>query len=375
MKKIIAILLSLIFVAGMATVGITAEGAEEEKQWTNPSGNVLKFNDVGMANKGNMGYAVNAEDYIKFQGDWNDVNIELGQHYNEKGITVAFDVMVSEILVDRAGMFSQISVFMNNDVVPSYAGYNFTLEHARGNKVYPGHSAFECWTGAWPAYDQTLETNKYAVLAEQRFDWQLGEWYRMAIKYDKNKASVYLNGELMCESEFEMCDHNWIIMFPQYCTAYFDNFVTATAAYDVTNENWENNPEVYDFIDFENAVNTSAFTGVQAGDWDFSGGGNAETFAYSGYNLAKFDEIEIPGTVSYRGDANADAAVNLKDANAIIRKQAGYDVEINEEFADVNGDGKVNLKDASAIIRVQAGWENTYDVGGEIVTKGKVTFL
>lgn len=373
MKKLLSILLSLIFVAGMATVGITAEGAEEEKQWTNPSGNVLKFNDIGMMNKGNMGYAANSEDYTKFQGS--EEEFPQGERFSEKGITVAFDVMVSEILVDRAGKFSQIPIFVNPDQPHSYACYNFTVEHARGNKIYPGHMAFECYSGAWPTYDQTLETGKYVVHAEKQYDWQLGEWYRMAVKFDRNNVSIYLNGELMCEWEFEMCDHTFILMFPQYCTAYFDNFVTATAAYDVTNENWENNPEVYDFIDFENAVNTSAFTGVQAGDWDFSGGGNAETFAYSGYNLAKFDEIEVPGTVSYRGDANADATVNLKDANAIIRKQAGYDVEINEEFADVNGDGKVNLKDASAIIRVQAGWENTYDVGGEIVTKGKVTFL
>lgn len=279
MKKLLSILLSLIFVAGMATVGITAEGAEEEKQWTNPSGNVLKFNDIGMMNKGNMGYAANAEDYTKFQGS--EEEVPQGERFSEKGITVAFDVMVSEILVDRAGKFSQIPIFVNPDQPHSYACYNFTVEHARGNKIFPGHMAFECYSGAWPTYDQTLETGKYVVHAEKQYDWQLGEWYRMAVKFDRNNVSIYLNGELMCEWEFEMCDHTFILMFPQYCTAYFDNFVTATAAYDVTNENLENNPEVYDFIDFENAVNTSAFTGVQAGDWDFSGGGNAETFAYS----------------------------------------------------------------------------------------------
>lgn len=56
------------------------------------------------------------------------------------------------------------------------------------------------------------------------------------------------------------------------------------------------------------------------------------------------------------GDVNGDGEVNIRDASAILRYNAGYAVSVVEAALDVNGDGEVTIRDASAILRFCAGY-------------------
>lgn len=53
-----------------------------------------------------------------------------------------------------------------------------------------------------------------------------------------------------------------------------------------------------------------------------------------------------------------DGTTSLRDVSLIIRRVAGYNVDIDTFCADVNLDDEINLKDVSLIIRNLAGWQN-----------------
>ncbi|MBQ0073850.1 MAG: carbohydrate-binding domain-containing protein [Prevotella sp.] len=54
-----------------------------------------------------------------------------------------------------------------------------------------------------------------------------------------------------------------------------------------------------------------------------------------------------------KGDVNGDGAVTMADANAVIQKSLGIDVQgFIAEAADVNGDGSIDKEDAASIVRI-----------------------
>ena len=57
------------------------------------------------------------------------------------------------------------------------------------------------------------------------------------------------------------------------------------------------------------------------------------------------------------GDANSDSAVSTKDVSFLLKKQAGFGVEIDERPSDVNYDGTVNAKDIAQIMKHLALWD------------------
>ena len=60
------------------------------------------------------------------------------------------------------------------------------------------------------------------------------------------------------------------------------------------------------------------------------------------------------------GDINGDEKVNNKDATALLRYLAGWDVDgINTDALDTDGSGTVNNKDATHLLRYLAGWSVT----------------
>ena len=60
------------------------------------------------------------------------------------------------------------------------------------------------------------------------------------------------------------------------------------------------------------------------------------------------------------GDINGDEKVNNKDATALLRYLAGWDVDgINTDALDTDGSGMVNNKDATHLLRYLAGWSVT----------------
>lgn len=57
------------------------------------------------------------------------------------------------------------------------------------------------------------------------------------------------------------------------------------------------------------------------------------------------------------GDIDGDKKVNNKDAIALFRYVADWDVAVDYKALDVNGDNKINNKDAITLFRFVAGWE------------------
>ncbi|MBQ3073261.1 MAG: dockerin type I repeat-containing protein [Ruminococcus sp.] len=63
------------------------------------------------------------------------------------------------------------------------------------------------------------------------------------------------------------------------------------------------------------------------------------------------------------GDADGDGKVNVKDATAIQKFAAGFEITLCEACADVDADTKVNVKDATAIQKFVAGMDVDYPIG------------
>ncbi|MBQ8556686.1 MAG: hypothetical protein IJ438_12570 [Clostridia bacterium] len=59
------------------------------------------------------------------------------------------------------------------------------------------------------------------------------------------------------------------------------------------------------------------------------------------------------------GDVNDDGTVNMRDALALLKKLADWDVSINASNADCNADGTVNMRDALLLLKKLADWDVT----------------
>lgn len=361
MKKVISIALAAILCVGMAASCVTAEDADTATQssaetaaasesMVNPSGKVLRFDDLD--DPGASGYCVNDREYTKFMGS--EEEVPEGQRFSEKGVTVAFDLMVSEVISDQEGRFAHLPFFVDGIAPHNYASFNFTPDL----EGFPIHSMTEIYTAPWPTYNPVIEPENYLVWNEMDFDWEFGEWYRCAVKFEKNFIYMYVNGELMCEWDFDDNDHAFILMYPQRIHFYMDNLVTATAAYDVENENYKNNPEVYDVMDFED--------GGKGGHWGFSGA----------YTVVSEKEIYVPEfNAGICGDANYDKKVDFKDVSALLKIAAGYtDIDINTDVVDVNNDGLSDFKDISQILKFCARYDNPYGIGEDMIEYGEIHY-
>ena len=384
MKKFISMIMALTMVLGMTVLYVGADDTADPAL-ANPSGTVMKFSDVLGDARGASGYSqikcaqiefpgVKQEDGSTIYYDADGVTVlERGERLLEAGVSVAYDVMFTEINNAKDGRFSGIPMITTADYPIPYASVNLTPELLRrnGTVAHPGHNAFECYTGAWPTYDQNLEgpeaTGNYVEYARTPFDWEFGKWYRIVYKSLNGTVSLYCDGELQVENEFENGDNLFFIFYPQNVTCYFDNFVISDAAYDV--KTGEGN--IFKTIDFEDATYKESKTtdaddelyGVIVGDDCFNG-----QQPVSAFSLTTVDKIEIPTetitTVTMPGDVNDDQSFNSKDVTALLKASAGVKgVTINETLSDVNGDGNVNNKDVAAMLKVIAGWENTYGIG------------
>ena len=75
----------------------------------------------------------------------------------------------------------------------------------------------------------------------------------------------------------------------------------------------------------------------------------AETKAYSGLESAPV-EFEITAKSVTLGDLNNDGEVNAKDLIILIRVNAGWEIDYNNDAADMNADGSINMKDIILLI-------------------------
>ena len=67
-----------------------------------------------------------------------------------------------------------------------------------------------------------------------------------------------------------------------------------------------------------------------------------------GQMIAQGEEIIVP-PANLWGDVDGDGRINTVDAMLVSQYYAGYDVDINTDYADVNGDGYANARDAMLI--------------------------
>ena len=61
-----------------------------------------------------------------------------------------------------------------------------------------------------------------------------------------------------------------------------------------------------------------------------------------------------------KGDVNDDGKVNLADVSLVLKKIAGWNVEMDDIASDVNGDGLVNIRDASLMLKSIADWDVSF---------------
>ncbi len=73
----------------------------------------------------------------------------------------------------------------------------------------------------------------------------------------------------------------------------------------------------------------------------------------------------ITGTSYYKGDADGNNKVNLKDCSVIQKALVGLTTltDTGKLAADVNGDGDITLADVLSVMRYLVGMTNTYNVG------------
>jgi len=366
MKKFLSMLLCGAMLLSATAIGVSAA----ETDVTVPTGKVLKFTDVTSSSVGCLGYSGFVFDELKGSEE-----LDEGERWTENGVTVTYSVMFTEIKVPRDGHFCQVAMMCNGDQPFAYGSVNLTQEYVRknGSVAHEARNSFDAYTGAWPTYDQLIEREvggKGADFQRTDFDWEFGVWYRIGYQINQNNLKMYCNGEKVIDVDFDRMDHNYILFYPGYMTAYFDNFVFADGSYDVATETGN----VYRVCDFDN--NTQATSdGINV-----SYPGEAQpyvSFGSAGYSLVDVDKIVIPeSTVAggMKGDANGDGSFNAKDVSAMLKYFAGTTTELSESLADANGDGNVNAKDAAAMLKVLAGGENKNNLGVAEETKvlGKI---
>ncbi|MBQ8555948.1 MAG: leucine-rich repeat protein [Clostridia bacterium] len=75
--------------------------------------------------------------------------------------------------------------------------------------------------------------------------------------------------------------------------------------------------------------------------------------------VSSYTAASEPPVVDTRvpGDVNDDGSVNMRDALALLKKLADWDVTINESNSDVNADGTVNMRDALTLLKFLADWD------------------
>ena len=130
------------------------------------------------------------------------------------GCTVVFDVMIESVNAPE-GTHGEITAFTGG------TPYNLMSIDLTAEKFI----ASKC--------DGWLTSSERETVAENSYGITLGKWYRMAFRFDGNKASVYLNGVCMMSAEFEEAVVDYLILYPRFCTLLIDNVRLCDKDFDV----------------------------------------------------------------------------------------------------------------------------------------------
>lgn len=262
----------------------------------------------------------------------------------------------------------------------AYFGFWF----GKDSKVYAGYDlstktfVVAKWLSEADGYDRD---NVY--MRSETVEIVPGEWNTLGFRVIGSSAALCFDGEILLEgsnTDFET-KADYPVKFYTLAKLYLDNWVLADAGYNMV----ENTGKVVYKVAFDADNFDGKLSGIEEGMVNYDivaakckGMGedalydcNLKLYAtgegYKSYccdccgNIVTYDDqgnlIDNP-KAGIAGDANGDGKVNLKDASAIIRKSASWDVDpFYEDLANVNTDTVVNLKDASAIIRYYAQWD------------------
>jgi len=188
MKKIVSLIICLSLLLGIIPLSVTAE-----------SDTCVRLQD----STGNVGYAAGTD----------TINTKVKE---TGGVTLIFDVLVESSTAPASGQMSQISAFSGSS--NNLAGYDFV------NKQF-----FAGFDSTWVASE-----GDFTSYATRPFDLKCDTWYEMAIKFTGKNMAVYLDGSLMVWAETDGFSYNYIILYPQYCDALFDNVRVCSGDYNVS---------------------------------------------------------------------------------------------------------------------------------------------
>ena len=139
---------------------------------------------------------------------------------SEGGVTVVMDVLVEEVYTPDEDMFSQIVAFTGGGDTAKYD----LLSYDFGAEMFKAGQSME-----WPAGPQA----DYSAIATNSFKWEMGRWYELAFRFNGTKAAVYLNGICVISTEFDVTQTDYLIVYPQFCAARFDNVRICAKNYNV----------------------------------------------------------------------------------------------------------------------------------------------
>lgn len=74
--------------------------------------------------------------------------------------------------------------------------------------------------------------------------------------------------------------------------------------------------------------------------------------------LAEDGSVKTELAIIFMGNVDKNNAINISDVSAMLKKIAGWSVEVDEIAADVDGSGVVNLSDVTLLLKVIAGWQD-----------------
>ncbi len=270
MKRIISLVLSVIMV--VSSTLFVVDAATE----INPS---IRISDTTGAD----GYAAAMD--------------EINEKINSNGgVTVVMDVLVEEYRTPAEEMFSQIVAFTGGGDSAKYnlLSYNFTE-----NAFKAGQSM------EWVTDGQA----DYAAIATNAFEWECGRWYELAFRFNGTKAAMYLNGICVISTEFDAAQTDYLIVYPQFCDARFDNIRICAKDYNVA----EGTGTVWATEDFDD-LSSPADSAV----W------YAETYEMS--------DLGCNGVIT----SSTDDCIRLNDTDGTSGYIAAFD-EYNEMVAANNG--------------------------------------
>ncbi len=142
---------------------------------------------------------------------------------SEGGVTFVADVCVDSTGTAPEGQSPKLVAFTGGG---GETKYNLLSYDFAAKQFGAGQSML------WISEPQT----DYTAIAANPFEWESGRWYELAMRFNGNKAAIYLNGICVISTEFDAADTDYLIFHPQFCNVKVDNIKICAKDYNVAEE-------------------------------------------------------------------------------------------------------------------------------------------